>query len=78
MDVYRLRVAFSKHSYSKTCVKRPLSKRPKTGFQDQILLIVWMILQHFWPSLSFHLSLRSLFLSMFEWPFYTGFTLPGV
>ena len=24
--------------YSKTCVKLPLSKRPKDGFQDQILL----------------------------------------
>ena len=24
--------------YSKTCVKRPLSKRPKIGFQDQLSL----------------------------------------
>ena len=24
--------------YSKTCVKRPLSKRPQIGFQDQLLL----------------------------------------
>ena len=24
--------------YSKTCVKRPLSKRPKIGFQDRLLL----------------------------------------
>ena len=24
--------------YSKTCVKQPLSKRPKIGFQDQLLL----------------------------------------
>ena len=24
--------------YSKTCIKRPLSKRPKVGFQDQLLL----------------------------------------
>ena len=24
--------------YNKTCVKRPLSKRPKIGFQDQLLL----------------------------------------
>ena len=31
------------------------------------------ILQYFRPSLSYHLSLRSLFLSIFEWPFYTGF-----
>ena len=25
-------------SYNKTCVKRPLSKRPKNGFQDQLSL----------------------------------------
>ena len=24
--------------YSKTCLKQPLSKRPKTSFQDQLLL----------------------------------------
>ena len=33
------------------------------------------ILQYFRPSLSYHLSLRSL--SIFEWPFYTGFTVYG-
>ena len=27
-------------SYSNACVKRPLSKRPKIGFQDQLSLIV--------------------------------------
>ena len=32
------------------------------------------ILQYFRPSLSYHLSLRSL--SIFELPFYTGFTVP--
>ena len=26
------------HYYSKTCVKRPLSKRPQIDFQDQLLL----------------------------------------
>ena len=25
-------------NYSKTCVKQPLSRRPKIGFQDQLLL----------------------------------------
>ena len=25
-------------NFSKTCVKRPLSKRPKIGLQDQLLL----------------------------------------
>ena len=56
--------------YSKTCVKRPLSKRPKIGFQDQFLLnagqkycrmLQESILQYFRPSLSYHLSLRPLF-----------------
>ena len=26
------------YTYSKTCLKQPLSKRPKFGFQDQLLL----------------------------------------
>ena len=33
------------------------------------------ILPYFRPSLSYHLSLICLFLCIFEWPFYTGFTL---
>ena len=45
--------------YSKTCVKRPLSKRPKIGFQDQLLLNAgqkyWSILQYLRPSLSYYL-----------------------
>ena len=61
--------------YSKTCVKRPLSKRPKIGFKDQLSLnagqkycrmlqgsiLQGSILQYFQPSLCYHLSLRSLF-----------------
>ena len=57
--------------YNKTCEKRPLSKRPKIGFQDQLSLNAGQkycrvlkkfcrILQYFRPSLSYHLSLRSL------------------
>ena len=41
---------------------------------DYRLMQVKSILQYFRPSLGFHLSLRS-FLSIFEWPFYTGFTV---
>ena len=70
--------------HSKTCVKRPLSKRPKIGFQDQLhnagqkycRMLQGSILQYFRPSLCYHLSLRSLFWSIFVWPFYTGFTVP--
>ena len=56
---------------SKTCVKQPLSKRPIIGFQDQLSLNAGQnycrMLQGehsailFQPSLSYYLSLRSLF-----------------
>ena len=67
--------------YSKTCLKRPLKKKTKNVFQDQLLLnagqkycrmLQGSILQYFPPSLSYRLSLRPLFC---EWPFYTGFTV---
>ena len=45
-----------KEYYSKTCVKQPLSKRPKIGFQDQLSLNAGQK-----ASLGYHLSLRSLF-----------------
>ena len=56
-------------NYSKTCVKWPLSKRPKIGFRDQLSLNAGQsiavcskgsVLQYFGPSLSYHLSLISL------------------
>ena len=56
--------------YSKTYVKRPLSKRKKNGSQDQLSLIAGKriaecskgsIMQYFQPSLSYYLSLRPLF-----------------
>ena len=49
--------------YSKTCEKQPLSKRPKTGFQDQLSLNAG---QKYFRMLQY--------LSICEWPFYTGFT----
>ena len=36
------------------------------------------ILQYFPPSLSYHLSLCSLFCLFFEWPLKTGFTVPFI
>ena len=45
-------------TYSKTCVKQPLSKRPKIGFQGQLSLN--NAGQKYCRSLSYHLSLRSL------------------
>ena len=58
------------NEYSKTCVKRPISRRSKIVFQDQLSLnagqkycrmLQGTILQYFRPSLSYHLSLKSLF-----------------
>ena len=35
---YSESISYLKTVYSKTSVKRPLSKRPKIGFHDQLLL----------------------------------------
>ena len=73
---------------SKTCVKRPLSKRPKIGFQDQLMINAGQ--KYFRMLLSEcskeHSAILSTFiklpfviqifvLSIFEWPFYTGFCI---
>ena len=47
------------HALGKTCLKRPLKKKTKIGFQDRILLNAGQ--NYFRLSLSYHLSLRSLF-----------------
>ena len=50
--------------YSKTCLQWSLQKKTKIGFQDRLSLNAGQkgsILQYFLPSLSYHLSLRSLF-----------------
>ena len=50
-----------KARYSKTCVKKPLSKRPKIGFKTNYCLPVMQvksIAECFLPSLSYHLSMR--------------------
>ena len=70
--------------YSKTCVKRPLSKWPKIGFQDQLLLNAGQkycrMLQgeHSAILLTFiklPFVMKIFVFSIFEWPFYTGFTI---
>ena len=69
--------------YSKTCVKRPLSKRPKIGFQDQLSLNAGQkycrMLQgeHSAILLTFiklPFVIEIIVLSIFEWSFYTGFS----
>ena len=66
--------------YSKTCVKRPLSKRQKNCFQDQLLLNAGKkycrMLQgkHFailWTFIKLPFVTKIFVLSIFEQPFYT-------
>ena len=70
--------------YSKTCVKQPLSKRPKIGFQDQLSFSAGQkycrMLQgeHSVILLTFFklpFVNKVFVLSIFEWPFYTGVTV---
>ena len=71
-------------TYSKTCVKRPISKGLKIGFQDQLSLNAGIkycrMLQgeHSAILLTFiklPFVIKIFVLSIFEWPFYTGFTV---
>ena len=71
--------------YSITCVKRPLSRRPKIIFQDQLSLNAgqkyYRMLQreHSAILLAFiklPFVSKIFVLSIFEWPFYTEFTVP--
>ena len=71
-------------NYSKTCVKWPLSKRPQIGFQDQLSLNTGLkycrmiALEHSAILLTFiklPFYIKIFVLSIFKWPFYTGFTV---
>ena len=71
-------------SYSETCVKQPLSKRPKIGFQDQLSLNAGqkycrMLQGEHSAILSTFIRLpfvtKIFVLSIFECPFYIGFTV---
>ena len=66
-----------KFKYSKTCVKRPLSKRQKIVFKtDYRLMQVKSIADSAILSTFVKLSFvfKDIVLSIFRWPFYTGFT----
>ena len=62
--------------YSKTCIKWPLSKRPKNVLQDRLLLIAGQkycrILSTF---IKLPLVIKTFVLSLFECLFYIGFTV---
>ena len=80
MMVYKIWCA----QYSKTSVKQQLLKRTKIGFQDQLLLNVGrkycrMLKEEHSAILSTLIKLpfviKIFVLSIFEWLFYTGFTV---
>ena len=64
-------------TYSKTCVKRPLSKGPKMVFKTvyclkQVKSIAECLLSIF---VKLPVVIKTFILSIFEWPLYTGFTV---
>ena len=72
--------------YSKTCVEWPLSKTQKNGFKVQLSLNAgqknckMLPLEHFailsiFIKLKLPVVIKTFVLSIFEWPFYTGFTV---
>ena len=70
--------------YSKTCVKQSLSKRPQIGFQDQLRLNAGHTFCRIHPLepsvilltfIKLPFVLKTFVLSIFKWPFYTGFTV---
>ena len=84
MQLDQLFVIIFFREYSKTCVKGPLSERPQIGFQDQYMLNAGLkycrMLQeeHSAILLTFiklPFVIKIFVLSIFEGPFYTGFTV---
>ena len=70
--------------YSNPCVKSPISKRPKIGFQDQLLLNAGQkncrMLQGehseiLWTFIKLPIVIKIFVSFIFESPFYTGFTV---
>ena len=70
--------------YSKTCVKWPLSKKTQIGFQDQLSLNEGLrVLQNAprgafcntFDIIKLPFVIKIFVLSIFEWLFYTGFTV---
>ena len=69
--------------YSKICLKRPLKKKTKIGYQDQLLLNAGqkycrMLQRKHSAILSTFIKLKfviKILLSIFEWPLKTGLTV---
>ena len=73
-----------KDTYSKTCLKRPLKKKTKIGFQDRLYLNAAQkycrMLQGghsaiFMTFIKLPFVIKIFVLSVFEWPLKTGFTV---
>ena len=70
--------------YSKTCLKRPLKKKSKTGCHDRLLLntgqkynrmLQWERSATLSTFIKLPFVIKILVLSIFEWPLETGFTV---
>ena len=65
--------------YSKTCVKWQFSKRQKIGFLDQLWLNAGQkycrMPQEILTFIKLPFVIKIFVLSIFEWPFNTGFTV---
>ena len=71
-------------SYSKTCVKLPLAKRPKKVFKTNYHLMQvksiaeWEDSAILLPFIKLPVVIKIFVLSIFEWPFYTGFPVLAI
>ena len=61
--------------YSEICVKRPLSKRQKNGFRDQLSLIAGKKYCILFTFIKLPVVIKNFVLSIFERLFYTGFSV---
>ena len=76
LSKYSFKAFHSTNGYSETCLKRPLSKRPKIDFQDQLSLNAgqkYSAIRSTFIKLPY--VIKIIVLSIFEWLFYTGFTV---
>ena len=71
-------------AYSKTCLKRPLKKKTKIGFQDQLSLnavqkycrmLQWQHSAILSTFIKLPTGIKIFVLSICEWPLKTGFTV---
>ena len=69
------------NEYSKTCVKRQLSKTQKFVFKNNYRLMQVKSIAEcskgiLLTFIKLHIVIKTFILSIFEWPFYTGFAVP--